>query len=41
MQVINYNKLNERINLEKTKLMNNMVYEILKKYVANIKLENM
>lgn len=41
MQVINYNLYNEEINLKKINLINNIVYEIIKKYIANIELENM
>jgi len=41
MQVINYNLYNEEINLKKINLTNNIVYEIIKKYIVNIKLENM
>lgn len=40
MQVINYNLYNEEINLKKINLINNIVYEIIKKYIVNIKLEN-
>lgn len=40
MQVINYNLYNEEINLKKINLTNNIVYEIIKKYIVNIKLEN-
>ncbi len=40
MQVINYNLYNEEINLKKINLTNNIVYEIIKKYIVNIKLED-
>lgn len=40
MQVINYNLYNEEINLKKINLTNKIVYEIIKKYIVNIKLEN-
>lgn len=36
MQVINYNLYNEEINLKKINLINNIVYEIIKKYIVNI-----
>lgn len=41
MQVINYNLYNEEINLKKINLINNIVYEIIKKYIVSIKIENM
>ena len=41
MQVINYNLYNEEINLKKINLINNIVYEIIKKYIANSELETM
>ncbi len=41
MQVYSYNLYNEKINPKEIKLNISILYEIMKKYVANIKLENM
>lgn len=41
MKVINYNKSNEKIEIKDIKLNISILYEIIKKYVADIKLENM
>lgn len=41
MQITNYNLYNEKINIIGTKLNFPIIYEIIKKYVADIKLENM
>lgn len=36
MHVINYNLYNEEINLKTINLINNIVYEIIKKYIAKL-----
>ena len=41
MKVINYNKSNEIIEIKDIQLNISIIYEIIKKYVADIKLENM
>lgn len=41
MQTTNYNLFNEVIDVTKNKLDVTTIYEIIKKYVAKIKLENM
>lgn len=41
MKVINYNKSNEKIEIKDIQLNISILYEIIKKYVADIKLENM
>lgn len=41
MQTTNYNLYNEVIDMTEIKLDITIIYEIIKKYVANIKLENM
>lgn len=41
MKVSNYNLSNEEIDPKKIELNIKVIYEIIKKYVANFKLENM
>lgn len=41
MHTTNYNLYNELIDMTKINLDISIIYEIIKKYVANIKLENM
>lgn len=41
MQTTNYNLLHEEINSKGIQLNIPIIYEIIKKYVADIKLENM
>lgn len=41
MQITNYNLYSEKFNIIGTKLNFSIIYEIIKKYVADIKLENM
>lgn len=41
MQTTNYNLYNEVIDMTKIKLDVTTIYEMIKKYVADIKLENM
>ncbi len=41
MYKINYNSYSKEINLKEIKLNIPIIYEIIKKYVASIKLENM
>ncbi len=41
METDNYNLYNEKIGLKTIKLNIPIVYEIIKKYVVSIKLENM
>lgn len=41
MRTTNYNLYNEVIDMTETNLDISIIYEIIKKYVAKIKLENM
>lgn len=41
MRTTNYNLYNEVIDMTETNLDISIIYEIIKKYVADIKLENM